>query len=105
MSSRTARAIAAGARHAGEGAIGGRDEAPCKGDSFRLVAIEQGCMCSTVQDRGEFPGEVDRVTDTRVHALSADRAMNVRRVPEQKCSALGGIDRRHDDAPGKSRTS
>ena len=76
------------ARHAGKHPIGRRDQAPGEGDSLRLVAVEERCVRPPVQDGGEFPGEVHRVSDAGVHALSTHGAVDVRRVAQQKRPTL-----------------
>ena len=78
----------AGARHAREGPIGRRDQAPGECDSFRLVAVEKRRVRASMQDGGELPGQVHRVADAGVHALSADRTVDVRGVAEQERAAL-----------------
>src|SRR5260370_19791944 len=78
----------AGAPHASERPIGSRDQAPGEGDSFLLVAIEERCVRPTLQDSGEFPGEVHRVADAGVHALPTHRAVDVSGVAEQERTTL-----------------
>ena len=45
-------------------------------------------MRVAVHDGGELPGEVHRVADAGVHALSTDGAVDVGRVPEQEHAIL-----------------
>ena len=45
-------------------------------------------ICTSVHDGGELPGEVHGVADAGVHALSADRTVDVRGVAEQERAAL-----------------
>src|SRR5260370_39545336 len=77
-----------GARHSSESPIGRPDQAPGEGDSFLLVAIEERCVRPTLQDSGEFPGEVHRVADAGVHALPTHRAVDVSGVAEQERTTL-----------------
>src|SRR5205085_1533764 len=49
-----------------------------------LVAVEQQRITPVTQNQAQFPAEVERVLNAHVHALAADRAMDVRGVAEQK---------------------
>jgi hypothetical protein len=68
--------------------IGRGDQAPGEGDSFRLVAIEERRVRAPAQDGGEFPGEVHRITDAGVHALSTHGTVDVRGVADQERATL-----------------
>src|ERR1700740_3726739 len=46
------------------------------GQALGFVGVQQ-CLGSSVYDQRQFPGEVVGVLDASVHALSADRAVNV----------------------------
>ena len=48
-------------------------------------------MRPAVQHGGELPGEVHGVADAGVHALAADRAVDVRGVAEQEGAALAEV--------------
>ena len=62
--------------------------------SRRAKAIRSGSYVSSrlsgtafFSDGGELPCEIHGIPDARVHALTADRAMDVRGIPEQKCAS------------------
>jgi flagellar biosynthesis/type III secretory pathway chaperone len=40
------------------------------------------------QNQAQLPGEIERVLNSHIHALTADRAMDVRGVAEQKHPVL-----------------
>ena len=73
-----------GARHDRERLVGGCHQAPGEGDAFRLVAVEERRVRTPLQDGGELPGQVHRVADAGVHALSAHGTVDVRGVAEQE---------------------
>ena len=75
----------AATRHAREHLIRRRHETVGKGDALGFVTIEHRRIRAAVQDRGELPREVRGVADPGVHALSADRTVNVRRVTGYEC--------------------
>ena len=81
----------AGARDARKGLIGGHDQAPGEGDSLWLVAIEERRIRVPVEDGGEFPGEIHRVADAGVHALSAHRTVDMRGVAEQERTTFAKV--------------
>src|SRR5262249_45700095 len=58
-----------------EGTIRSRHEAAREPDAFGLVAIQQSVAGTTSEHGRQFPGEIDSIADTGVHALAADRAM------------------------------
>src|SRR6185437_1013231 len=75
----------------GEGLVGGGDKAARKGDAFRLVGVEDRSGCAVAEHGGELPGEIDGVADAGVHALAADRRVNVRGVAEQENAAVAEV--------------
>ena len=55
-----------------------------------LVAVEQLRPAAPCRDQGELPRQIAGVLDARVHALAADRGMDVRRVAGEEDVALAG---------------
>ena len=53
-------------------------------DSLRLVSRKQRLIRIAPQHRRQLPGEIDGVTDTGIHSLTADRAVNVCGIAEQE---------------------
>ena len=45
---------------------------------LRIVAVEQRWFGVTIDDRGEFPSEIERILDTEIHADAASRVVNAR---------------------------
>ena len=81
-----------GARNAGKCLIGRRHQPSCKGDSLRLVCVENWSARAFAQNRGELPGEIHRISDTGVHTLPADRTMDVCRIAqEERASAAEAV--------------
>ena len=70
-----------------KGSVGGGHQTSGKGDAFRLVSVQELRAGPTSKDGGEFPGQVDGVTNPGVHPLSAHRAVDVGRVAEQEGAA------------------
>lgn len=70
------------------GAIGLPDHRFVDRFALGLVAVEQLRIPPVPQNQAQFPGEVERVLNPHVHALAADRAMDMRSVAEQKHPAL-----------------
>src|SRR5205085_3499731 len=58
-----------------EDSVGRGDQAVGEGDSLGLVGVEDGVIGATLEDGGDFPGEVDGIADAGVHALTADWAV------------------------------
>ena len=52
-------------------AIGGLHEPSRKYDPFRLVRLEQRRSGTTGEHLRQFPGQIHRIADAGVHALSA----------------------------------
>jgi hypothetical protein len=67
-----------------ERAISRRHQPLGKADAFGLVAVQQAVWRAAGQHGRQFPGQIDGVADAGVHALSADRAMDMRGVAEQE---------------------
>ena len=88
---RTKRANGRVADHRGECAIRGRDQSPRKCNSLRLVAIEQRGTARLLERSGQLPSEIDRIADAGIHALPADRAMNMRGVAQQERASLAKL--------------
>jgi hypothetical protein len=74
----------AGTRHARERAIGRGDEPPGERHPLRLEGVEERRGGAAVEHRGEFPRQVDRISDARVHPLPAHRAVDVRGIAEEE---------------------
>jgi hypothetical protein len=55
-----------------------------KGYAFGFVSVEERRVGPATQDPGKLPGQVHRIPDFRVHALSAYGAMDVGGISEQK---------------------
>ncbi len=81
---RTKRGDNASPGHQDEYAIGGGDQPPGKGDPLRLVGIEQAGRRGFLQHGGKLPRKVHGVADAGVHPLATDRAVDVRRISQQK---------------------
>ena len=72
-----------------EKALVGRPEQPLRDrNALDLVGVEQPRVGASGGDERELPPEVVRVLQTGVHALRADRAVDVRGVAEQKAPAV-----------------
>ena len=67
-------------------AIGGRDKALRERDALGFVGIEQPVVAALAQHRRHLPSEVDGVSKTRIHTLSADGAVDMGGVAQKKCS-------------------
>src|SRR6516225_1553384 len=78
-------------RYQHEHPVRGLDQAACESDALGFVAVQQRVGGATHKNRVQFPGEIDRIADAGVHALSAGGAMNVRGVAEQEGAALPEI--------------
>ena len=72
------------AGHELKGAVGARDQPFGKCDALRLVAVEEAAVGAALDDRGQFPRQVDRVADAGVHALAAHGTVDVRGVTDEK---------------------
>ena len=86
-----------GAEQAGKPAVGddqperpvGRVQQPSRDrDALFLVGIEQRRAGLTLDDERELPGQVVGILQAGVHALRADRAVDVRGVAEQEAAAV-----------------
>src|ERR1700730_7895557 len=66
--------------------IGGRDQPPRKADPLGLIRVEQVVARAAGDNRCKLPGKINGVADPGIHALSAGRAVDVRRVAEQEYS-------------------
>src|SRR5262245_13213170 len=75
-----------GTRDASKRLISRRYKPSSKGDSFRLVRIEDPIVHALVQDCGKLPREVHGIADAGIHALPADWTMNVGGVAQQECA-------------------
>lgn len=69
---------------AGEGAVGGGNEGASEGEALRLIAIEDFGSGAARNDRGEFPRQINGVTDAGVHALTAGGAVDMAGVAADK---------------------
>src|SRR5439155_5799619 len=56
--------------------------------AFRLVRIQERGVGASLDDERELPSQVVRVLQSRVHALRADRTMDVRGVAEDKTAPV-----------------
>src|SRR5580658_395831 len=74
--------------HTGESPVSGRYQATSKSDSFRLVAIKERRAGMALQNRSEFPRQVDGIADACIHALPAHGTVDVRCIAQQKRAAL-----------------
>ena len=81
-------------RHQCEGTVRGGDQPAREADPLRLIGFQQAVAGVVLQDSGELPRQVDGVADAGIHALTADRAVNVGRVSEQESAAHAKF-RRH----------
>ena len=43
-----------------------------------LITVQERLRRRTLQDKRQFPGQVERVLNARIHSLSAVRRVNVR---------------------------
>ena len=57
-------------------------------DALFLVRIEQRHACSTIDDQREVPSQIVGILQPGVHALRADRAVDVCRVAKQEAAAV-----------------
>jgi len=69
-----------------EGLIGRCHQPARECNSLRLIAIEQGCIRPPMQNSRELPRKIHSIADASVHALPANRTMNVGGIPQKKCS-------------------
>ncbi len=85
-----------GAKHAGErivgdddakSLVGGVEEPPRDRQALVFVRIEQRGVRLTGRDQRQLPCEIVGVLQSGVHALRADRAVDVRRVAQQEAAA------------------
>src|SRR5262249_24154668 len=75
-------------RYQHEHPVRGLDQPACEIEALGFVAVQQRVGRATRKNRLQFPGEIDRIADAGVHALSAGGAMNVRRVAKQEGAAF-----------------
>ena len=66
--------------------IGRLDQPAGESDALGFVTVEKH-VGSPVERRLQFPGEIDGVANSGVHALPAGRTVDVGGVAEQKCAA------------------
>jgi hypothetical protein len=67
-----------------EDPIGGLNQTLGESDTLALIRVEEPLRCAAREYGFEFPGQIDGVANPGVHALPADRTMNVSRIAEQK---------------------
>src|SRR5712691_11779485 len=67
-----------------EDPVSGLDQTLGESDALALISIEQCIRCAAPEYGFDFPGKIDGVTDSGIHALPTGRAMNVCRIAEQK---------------------
>ncbi|MNX94106.1 hypothetical protein D3C86_1263250 [compost metagenome] len=60
-----------------EDPVGGGHQLAGEGDAFGFIGVEQAGLGTATQHRREFPGEVNRVADTGVHALATGGAVHM----------------------------
>src|SRR5262245_25246432 len=65
-----------------------RDEPSCKRDALRLVGIEDLMIRALLENCGQLPRQVHRITDTGVHPLPADRTVHVCGVAEEERATI-----------------
>src|SRR4029453_6270579 len=65
---------------------GGPHSAP-EPDPFDFVRGQQFIAGAVIQHGSELPCKVHRVANARVHPLSANRTMDMRRIPEEERTA------------------
>jgi hypothetical protein len=75
------------ARNDRERSIGRFDQSPSKCDSLGLVGFKQRLGPAT-ENGSNFPSEIRRIADSRVHALAAHRAMNMCGIAQQKSTTF-----------------
>src|SRR5262249_12424764 len=63
--------------HRRECAIGGGDQHSRKTDAFGFVTVERRRSSAAAQHLRKFPAEIDGIPDSRIHSLTAGRAVNV----------------------------
>jgi hypothetical protein len=78
----------AGRHYGGEGAIGRCDQSARKRDALRFKTLENVLRRPAAQHAAELPAEVHRIADTRIHPLTARRAVNVRGVAQNESSSV-----------------
>ena len=71
-----------------EDPIGGLNQTLGESDTLALIGIEQRIGCAAREYSFKFPGQIDGIANPGVHALPADRTMNVSRIAEQKRASL-----------------
>ena len=71
----------------GERAIGVPKQPMPDRPALRLIGIEQCIDRLSLDDERQLPGEVPGVLNARIHSLSADRTVNVRRVAREESAA------------------
>ena len=91
--------------HERERPVGRVRAAAGDGNPLGFVGVEQRRPRAAGDDEGQLPAEVVRVLEARVHALRADRAVDVRRVAQQEAAAGRESARRGDDGCGRWRTN
>src|SRR6266404_1645603 len=67
-----------------EDPIGGLSQTLGESDTLALIGVEQRIGCAAREYGFEFPGQIDGVADPGIHALPADRTMNVCRIADHK---------------------
>src|ERR1700745_2293359 len=60
-------------------------------DALGFVTVQQRVGRAAGKNRLQFPGEIDRIADARIHTLSAGGAMDERGVAKQEGAALPEI--------------
>ena len=78
----------AGAGHSNKSLVGRRHQCPRKSHALLLVTVENRRIRSPSDHRRQLPRQVHRVADPRIHPLSAHRAVDVRRIPQQERAPL-----------------
>src|SRR5579871_2344270 len=65
-----------------EYAIGRGNQSPRKCHAFRFIRCQQTVVGAAVQHGSKLPGQVSSISNPGIHSLSADRAMDMRRVSQ-----------------------
>src|SRR5262249_6109071 len=77
----------------GEHPVRGLDQAVCESDALGFVAVQQRVGRAARKNRLQVTGEIDRIADAGIHALSAGGAMDVRGVADQEGAAFPEVPR------------
>src|SRR5690606_31096598 len=54
------------------------------GAAFRLIAVEQAGATPALEYGGQLPAEIQRIADTHIHAVAAERRMQMAGVAREK---------------------